>query len=113
MAMAKPPDDKICSGSSTQTSPAAATRAEPEMAVVGSVPVASDGSRFAIELALPDGSFQVGPKGAERRIHGYREALEWLAHEHRAGRGAYWRRPSATSGMRGIVKAVRWIDSNR
>jgi hypothetical protein len=86
---------------------------EPGVAAMNSVPQARDGSRFTVDLARPDGTYQVGPKGAERRIRGYRQALDWLRREHRAGRGAHWRRPSASSGVRGIVKAVRWVEVER
>jgi hypothetical protein len=69
------------------------------------IPEAKDGSRFTADLVLPDGTYRIGPKGDERNVHGYREALDALE----SMSIPRWRRPNASSGMAGIVTGVRWI----
>lgn len=51
-----------------------------------------------------DGWFTVGRKGDERKIHGYGNALVYLA----SLPTAYWRRPNE-KGNWGIVAVVRWV----
>lgn len=68
------------------------------------VPVARDGSMFLPDLRRA-GGFTVGPKGHERRIESYEEAIAYLQDQPSAS----WRRPNA-SGNWGIVTAVRWME---
>lgn len=67
------------------------------------VPVAKDGSCFSMRCKQPKG-FRVGPKGDEKYYETFLEALAALDDME----DAYWRRPSATSGVFGIVKGLRW-----
>jgi hypothetical protein len=66
------------------------------------LPVARDGSVFHPVLARKDG-FQVGPKGDERYIETFEEALAELQRM----AVPYWRRPNE-KGKPGIVRGVRW-----
>lgn len=66
------------------------------------VPVARDGSLFCPDLGR-DGAFTVGPKGAERKIAGFREALAELQRMP----VPFWRRPNE-KGAWGIVRGVQW-----
>lgn len=68
------------------------------------VPRAKDGSIFHPGLRTAKG-FQIGPKGQERIVNGFREALAAL----QAMPTPYWRRPSATSGTPGIVRGEEWV----
>jgi hypothetical protein len=70
------------------------------------VPEAADGTLFTPDLARPDGTFRIGPKDDERVVKGYRDALSELRRMDKP----YWRRPSATSGIPGIVVGVRWVE---
>jgi hypothetical protein len=67
------------------------------------VPVAKDGSMFTPDL-VRNGAYQIGPKGAERRLASYREALQHLQLMDRAA----WRRPNAADRW-GIVMATHWL----
>jgi hypothetical protein len=73
------------------------------------IPEAADGSRFTPDLIHRDGSFQIGQWPHEVRVFGYDQALASL----RSMEVARWRRPSATSGKPGIVRAVRWVEVDR
>jgi hypothetical protein len=66
------------------------------------LPVARDGSVFHPGLARKQG-FQVGPKGEERFIEDFGEALSEL---HRMDI-PYWRRPNE-KGKPGIVRGIKW-----
>ncbi len=71
------------------------------------VPVASDGTVFHPGLARGRGeqkSFHVGPKGDEKVIGTFRDALKELS-EMETPR---WRRPNAESGKWGIVSGQSW-----
>lgn len=69
-----------------------------------SVPVAKDGSMF-LPVLRRGGVFTVGPKGGERRIENYEEAIAYLQSQP----AACWRRPNA-NGNWGIVTAVKWLE---
>lgn len=73
-----------------------------------SVPVASDGSFFNAKLERRKG-FAIGKKGEERYIETFEEALEKLEKMPKP----YWRRPSETTGVPGIVRGVRWESKSR
>ncbi|WP_211100143.1 hypothetical protein [Azospirillum halopraeferens] len=64
--------------------------------------MARDGTAFVPELGNGSG-YTIGPKGAERKVGDYYQALREL----RAMPKACWRRPNAV-GNWGIVTAVRW-----
>jgi hypothetical protein len=66
------------------------------------LPVARDGSAFHPGLARKNG-FQIGPKGDERFVKTFEEALEEL---HRM-EIPYWRRPNE-KGKPGIVRGLKW-----
>jgi hypothetical protein len=66
------------------------------------LPVARDGSVFHPGLARKNG-FQIGPKGDERFVEAFEEALEQL---HRM-EIPYWRRPNE-KGKPGIVRGIKW-----
>lgn len=66
------------------------------------LPVARDGSGFHPGLARKNG-FQIGPKGDERFMETFEEALEEL---HRM-EIPYWRRPNE-KGKPGIVRGIKW-----
>lgn len=68
-----------------------------------SVPVANDGSFFHAGLKRTKG-YTIGKKGDERPIKEFRKALAELEKMPKP----YWRRPSKTTGVPGIVKGVRW-----
>lgn len=68
-----------------------------------SVPVARDGSVFTSKLKRRQG-YQVGPKGNEFYVDDFHEALEAL----KKMPTPYWRRPSRSSGVPGIVTGIRW-----
>ena len=72
------------------------------------VPEAADGSRFLPDLRQATG-FQIGPKGDERMIEDYEEALEELAHMKKPA----WRRPSPTSNIRSVITGIRWVRIDR
>jgi len=66
------------------------------------VPFATDKTEFHPSHCLRAGHYKIGPKGAEREIADYREALDSLA---RMRPSAHWRRPN-TAGNWGIVTAI-------
>lgn len=68
-----------------------------------SVPVSRDGSVFGKGNKGPKG-FRVGPKGEEVVYSSFDDALDAL----KKMPTPYWRRPSKTSGIPGIVSGVRW-----
>lgn len=68
-----------------------------------SVPVARDGSIFHAALKGRKG-YTIGPKGSEIYIEDFDEALTALKNMPTP----YWRRPSKSSGVPGIVAGIRW-----
>lgn len=86
--------------------PAAGTLPSKEMEAAETsillVPVARDGTAFIPELGNSR-AYTIGPKGEERKVADYRQALQEL----RAMPKACWRRPN-DAGNWGIVTAVRW-----
>jgi len=66
------------------------------------VPFASDKTEFHPSCCLRAGKYTIGPKGAERAVTDYRQALDCLA---RMRPSPLWRRPN-TVGNWGIVTAV-------
>ena len=68
-----------------------------------SVPVSRDGSVFGVGNKGPKG-FRVGPKGSEVVYPSFDEALNAL----KKMPTPYWRRPSKTSGVPGVVTGIRW-----
>lgn len=68
------------------------------------VPRARDGSLFHPGLRA-GGGFRIGPKGDERTVDSFREALAEL----QAMSVPYWRRPNAISGTPGIVRGEDWV----
>jgi hypothetical protein len=78
---------------------------EPAGAIEGEilwVPFASDNTEFHPVTCLRGASYPIGPKGSERTVSDYRQALDQLA---RMRPAPYWRRPN-TVGNWGIVTAV-------
>ncbi len=73
-----------------------------------SVPVAKDGSFFSPGLKRKKG-FAIGKKGEERYYDSFTEALSALEKMP----SPYWRRPSQTTGVPGIVRGVRWESKSR
>lgn len=73
-----------------------------------SVPEAGDGTFFNVGCRRTKG-FTVGKKGAEKPYTNYAEALEALEDMPIP----YWRRPSKTTGVAGIVKGVKWVSKSR
>jgi hypothetical protein len=71
--------------------------------VTVSVPVARDGSFFNAALKGPNG-YRIGEKGDEVVFQTFEDALESL----RKMKKPYWRRPSKTTGIPGIVAGIRW-----
>jgi hypothetical protein len=69
-----------------------------------SVPVARDGSFFSTKCKQGKG-YAVGKKGEEQ----YYETLSAALAALKAMDEPYWRRPSPTSGVPGIVKGVGWV----
>ena len=67
------------------------------------VPVARDGSWFHPGLKRRQG-YQIGPKGKEKYVDDYFDALNQMRKMH----APYWRRPSKTTGVPGIVTATSW-----
>lgn len=67
------------------------------------VPVARDGSFFNTSLRGPKG-YRIGKKGEEWVVDSFEEALIEL----KKMADPFWRRPSRTSGVPGIVRGVRW-----
>ncbi|MEN8261761.1 MAG: hypothetical protein ABFS02_14550, partial [Pseudomonadota bacterium] len=72
------------------------------------VPEAGDGTRFLPELRRRKG-YQIGPKGAERYVSDYFQALREL----QTMTPPYWRRPSRSTHVYGIVKGVAWRSISR
>lgn len=68
------------------------------------VPQAKDGSLFSPECKLLKG-FKIGKKGEEVYVDDFEQALKLL----QAMPKAYWRRPSPTSGISGIVSSTTWV----
>lgn len=68
------------------------------------VPQARDGSVFDGACRMGKG-YKVGQKGQEKTFERFVEALAAL----RDMPKAYWRRPSPTSGVFGIVSAATWV----
>ncbi|MDP2139812.1 MAG: hypothetical protein Q8L20_03275 [Gammaproteobacteria bacterium] len=68
-----------------------------------SVPVSKDGSFFRKNIRGPKG-YRIGEKGSEVVIEEFNDALESL----RKMPSPYWRRPSKTTGIPGIVTGIRW-----
>jgi hypothetical protein len=78
---------------------------EPARAIEGEilwVPFASGNTEFHPATCLRGAGYQIGPKGAERTVSDYRQALDQLA---RMRPAPYWRRPN-TVGNWGIVTGV-------
>lgn len=73
-----------------------------------SVPVAKDGSFFNVNLKRKKG-YTIGKKGEERPYELFIEALSALEKM----TTPYWRRPSQTTGVPGIVRGVRWESKSR
>lgn len=73
-----------------------------------SVPVAKDGSFFNVNLKRKKG-FTVGKKGEEEHFETFKEALIALDRMPTP----YWRRPSKSTGVHGIVKGVKWESKSR
>lgn len=73
-----------------------------------SVPVAQDGSFFNATLKLKKG-FAIGKKTEEHYYDTFEEALAALEKMPKP----YWRRPSKTTGVPGIVRGVRWESRTR
>ena len=69
---------------------------------INGVPVSRDGSWFSPDT-VSGGRYTIGPKGAERKIANYFEALAELMKMPTPR----WRRPNG-QGNRGIVAAVRF-----
>jgi hypothetical protein len=70
------------------------------------VPVARDGSIFAPRLrrgSVGIGGYTIGPKGAERVVHEFAEALTELCQMEIPR----WRRPNARDNW-GIVTGIAW-----
>ncbi len=67
------------------------------------VPVARDGSFFHTALRGPKG-YRIGKKGEEWVVDSFEEALAEL----KKMSDPFWRRPSRTSSVPGIVRGVRW-----
>lgn len=72
------------------------------------VPIAKDGSIFDTSCRQGAG-YKIGKKGEERYVEIYTEALDFLVNMPKA----YWRRPSPTSGVPGIVSASSWARKTR
>ena len=68
------------------------------------VPIANDGTVFSPQLCNKKGTYQVGPKGEEKKFPNFVEALEHL----KKLPTAYWRRPNP-KGNWGAVKAKDWV----
>lgn len=68
------------------------------------VPYCKDGSWYHPGLSYADGLYRVGPRGGEHTVESYQQALQLL----REMPIACWRRPSAQSGMLGMVSATHW-----
>ena len=66
------------------------------------VPFASDKTEFHPSFCLRAGNYTIGPKGSERAVTDYRQALDCLA---RMRPSPLWRRPN-TAGNWGTVAAV-------
>jgi hypothetical protein len=66
------------------------------------IPFASDNTEFHPVKCLRAGKYTVGPKGSEKALVDYREALDCLA---RMRPSAYWRRPNS-AGNWGLVTAI-------
>ena len=60
---------------------------------------------FDLDCSYADGSFRIGPRRENLRVETYEQALAAL----RAMEVARWRRPSATTGIHGLVTGVRWV----
>jgi hypothetical protein len=67
------------------------------------VPVARDGGMFHPGLRR-NGTYSVGPKGAETHIADFDAALDALQRMP----AAYWHRPNE-AGAWGVVRAVEWL----
>ena len=67
------------------------------------VPVSKDGSFFRKNIRGPKG-YRIGQKGQEIVIGDFQEALDKL----KKMSTPYWRRPSSTTGIPGIVTGIRW-----
>jgi hypothetical protein len=84
---------------------AGATTAKQDDAIKGKilwVPFASDNTEFHPVKCQRNNKYQIGPKGSEKSVTDYFQALDCLA---RMRPVAYWRRPN-TVGNWGIVTAV-------
>ena len=68
------------------------------------VPQAKDGSFFSFSCKLSRG-FKIGKKGEEVYVEDFEEALKQLQQMPKP----YWRRPSPSSGIAGIVSGSTWI----
>ncbi len=78
---------------------------EPAGAIEGEilwVPFASDNTEFRPVTSLRGAGYPIGPKGSERSVTDYRQALDQLA---RMRPAPYWRRPN-TAGNWGIVTGI-------
>jgi hypothetical protein len=72
------------------------------------VPQAKDGSFFNASCALKQG-FKIGKKGEEVYVKDFNKAVDDL----KAMPKAYWRRPSPSSGVSGIVSASTWVSKSK
>lgn len=76
---------------------------KPEDEKTVNVPVSKDGSFFRKNIRGPKG-YRIGQKGYEIALENFDEALEEL----KKMPSPYWRRPSRTTGIPGIVTGIRW-----
>jgi len=67
-------------------------------------PFAKDGSTLDEACRYKDGQFRVGPKGQHVKFDDLEEAIVYM----KLHNVNHWRRPSATSGVPGVVTAVAW-----
>ena len=73
-----------------------------------SVPKAGDGTFFDASCKRTKG-YTVGKKGEEQTYANFSDALQALE----AMPIPYWRRPSKTTGVHGIVKGVEWVSKSK
>jgi hypothetical protein len=68
------------------------------------LPYSADGSTFDETCRYKDGYFRIGPKGKHIKINSLLLGLMILD----MMTVPRWRRPSPTSGVQSVVKAVKW-----
>jgi hypothetical protein len=74
------------------------------MPVTSFVPMSKDGSKFDRHSCLRAGGYWVGPKGSERKIGRFEDAVEAL----KRMAEPRWRRPNRRANW-GLVKGVKWV----